>query len=224
MTNTIEHIITFKGEQYSIGEPTVTEWQKISVSKEFKNPQDFYLDLISIATGLSIEELNQVNMMEILNVIAGLSEYYSELDTKFHNTFEFKGKEYVFTNLNELTFGHFVDIDTFTSKDEVYRNQNLNYFLALLYHPKDEDYYTNLKERTEEFKELPVKYFLGAQSFFLHLEQTLYPGMKGYSFRLLMITLMIRLKRKVKRLLVNIGDGIMRLAHSLKMMLPKSMK
>ena len=224
MTNTIEHIINFKGTEYRIGEPTIREWQRISVSKEFKTVDEFYLDLISIATGLTSDELRQVNMVEILNVIAGLSEYYSELDKRFHNSFEFKGKEYVFTNLNELTFGHFVDIDTFTSKDENYRTQNLNYFLALLYHPKGEDYYTNLKERVEEFKDLPVKYFLGAQSFFLRLEQTLFPGMKGYSFRLLMITLMIRLNRKVKRLSTNIGDGIMRLVRWPNMMLRKLMK
>jgi len=78
----------------------------------------------------------------------------------------------------------------------------------LLYVPKGEHYFKNLESRREEFKELPVRYFLGAQGFFLRLEQILHPGMKGYSFLLLIITLKIRIMKKLRRVFRNIGVGM----------------
>tara|TARA_R110001606_G_scaffold307989_4_gene454982 strand:- start:243 stop:908 length:666 start_codon:yes stop_codon:yes gene_type:complete len=207
-----DHKITYKGIDYIVGEPTIENWKKIILSESFKSPEDFHMDLISISTGLSVDELRTVSMGEILNVMSGLSEYYDNIDKTFHNKITFKGVEYEFANLNDLTFGHFVDIDTFSSKDESFRTQNLEKYMALLYSPKGEDYMTNLRERTELFKELPVRYFQGAQSFFFHLEETLFPPTGRYSLRVIMITLMIRLKRKWNRLLVRIGVGIKVLA------------
>ena len=203
-----DHKITYKGIDYIVGEPTIENWKKIILSESFKTPEEFHMDLISISTGLSVDELRTVSMGEILNVMSGLSEYYDNIDKTFHNRITFKGVEYEFANLNDLTFGHFVDIDTFSSKDESFRTQNLEKYMALLYSPKGEDYMTNLRERTELFKELPVRYFQGAQSFFFHLEETLFPPTGRYSLRVIMITLMIRLKRKWNRLLVRIGVGI----------------
>ena len=203
-----DHKITYKGIDYVVGEPTIENWKKIILSESFKTPEEFHLDLISISTGLSVDELRTVSMGEILNVMSGLSEYYDNIDKTFHNRITFKGVEYEFADLNNLTFGHFVDIDTFSSKDESFRTQNLEKYMALLYSPKGEDYMTNLRERTELFKELPVRYFQGAQSFFFHLEETLFPPTGRYSLRVIMITLMIRLKRKWNRLLVRIGVGI----------------
>ena len=207
-----EHKITYDNVDYIVSEPTITNWKKIILSESFKSPEEFHMDLISISTGLSVEELRTVSMGEILNVMSGLSEYYDNIDKTFHNKITFKGVEYEFANLNDLTFGHFVDIDTFSSKDESFRTQNLEKYMALLYSPKGEDYMTNLRERTELFKELPVRYFQGAQSFFFHLEETLFPPTGRYSLRVIMITLMIRLKRKWNRLLVRIGVGIKVLA------------
>tara|TARA_R110001632_G_scaffold14344_7_gene48480 strand:- start:1191 stop:1856 length:666 start_codon:yes stop_codon:yes gene_type:complete len=207
-----DHKITYKGIDYIVGEPTIENWKKIILSESFKTPEEFHMDLISISTGLSVDELRTVSMGEILNVMSGLSEYYDNIDKTFHNKITFKGVEYEFANLNDLTFGHFVDIDTFSSKDESFRTQNLEKYMALLYSPKGEDYMTNLRERTELFKELPVRYFQGAQSFFFHLEETLFPPTGRYSLRVIMITLMIRLKRKWNRLLVRIGVGIKVLA------------
>lgn len=211
-----EHRITYDGVDYVVGEPTIENWKKIVVSESFKTPEDFNLDIISISTGLSVEELKKVSMGEILNVMSGLSEYYDNIDKSFHSKFVFKGVEYEFADLNNLTFGHFVDIDTFSQQPESFRTQNLEKYMALLYIPKGEDYMTNLKERTELFKELPVRYFQGAFTFFFHLGETLFPTTGRYSMRLLMITLMIRLKRKWKKLLTRIGRGMSRYLHSLK--------
>ena len=219
-----EHRITYDNVDYIVGEPTIDNWKKIIVSESFKTPEDFHLDLISISTGLSVEELKKVSMGEILNVMSGLSEYYDNIDKSFHGKIQFKGVEYEFADLNNLTFGHFVDIDTFSQKPESFRTQNLEKYMALLYSPKGEDYMENLKERTELFKGLPVKYFQGAQTFFFHLEETLYPPTGRYSMRLLMITLMIRLKKKWKKLLTRIGVGIRRLVLWLKTTLLKSMR
>ncbi len=207
-----EHKITYDNVDYIVSEPTITNWKKIILSESFKSPEEFHMDLISISTGLSVEELRTVSMGEILNVMSGLSEYYDNIDKTFHNKITFKGVEYEFADLNNLTFGHFIDIDTFSSKDESFRTQNLEKYMALLYSPKGEDYMTNLKERTELFKDLPVRYFQGSQSFFFHLEETLFPPTGRYSLRVIMITLMIRLKRKWNRLLVRIGVGIKVLA------------
>ena len=207
-----EHKITYKNVDYIVGEPTISNWKKIILSESFKTPEEFHLDLISISTGLSVDELRTVSMGEILDVMSGLSEYYENIDKTFHSKITFKGVEYEFADLNNLTFGHFIDIDTFSSKNESFRTQNLEKYMALFYVPKGEDYMTNLTERTELFKELPVRYFQSTQSFFFHLEETLFPPTGGYSLRVVLLTLMIRLKRKWNRLLVRIGVGIKVLA------------
>lgn len=213
----MEYIITYDNKDYEVKEPTIQTWQKINLSKEFKSESDFFLDLISYSTGLEAEELKDVDQYQIFNVIYGLSEYYTKLDTKFYNKFTFKGVDYYFTDFNNMTFGHFVDIDTYCSKDENYRTQNINYFLALLYTPKGEKYHVNLREREELFKELPIKYFLGSQRFFFLLEQTLVRNMKHFSFRLWILTKRVRLNKRFNRFM----GGIRRYLHSLRMMLPK---
>jgi hypothetical protein len=70
--------------------------------------------------------------------------------------------------MTDISFGQFVDIDTFLTKDEAYRISNLNELSAYLYVEKGTKYgQSNIKARIKEFEELPIKYLEGSVFFLL---------------------------------------------------------
>jgi hypothetical protein len=121
--------------------------------------------------------------------------------------------------MNKITFGQFVDIDTFLSKDESYRISNLHELAAYLYNEvvdgKVIDYgQIDFAKQSEEFKDLPIRYIESA-IFFL---STLGRGLQGltqiYSQSQLLMSMMI-----VRAHLARIGDGISQSATWLKTVL-----
>ena len=96
--------------------------------------------------------------------------------------------EYGFCDLPNLTFGEFIDIDSYLSKTELERKQQLNLLMSFFYRELDKDGKltpydsSKIAERSEKFKKLPIKYVNGATSFFLRLGKqspsslTLYSG------------------------------------------------
>ena len=212
----MRQFITYDGVDYDITEPTVALWMDLTALEDFTDNIDFAINLISMSTGLDKEEIRQLNWYDIMNVSQALSEYFLNQSQRFYDSFEFKGVKYKFIDLANLSFGEFVDIDTFLTKPAHQRKRELHYHMALLYREVGEDgkivKYDGalLQARADLFKDLPVKYVNGALNFFFHLEQVLRRHSGDYLKRLIMVKT-ITIRMTMVNLLLNFGIGISRL-------------
>lgn len=212
--------IEYNNNKYVLEEPTLDLWSKLVSVRDIEDNDDFSVRIISLVTGLEVEEIRKASWSTIYNASEALVDYLLKLDNRFYDTFEFQGVTYKFINLEQMSFGEFIDIDTFLTKDENYRKLNIHEYMAMLYRPLvdgviEEYDVIKMKKRAELFKGLPVKYLNGAVFFFRTLEKILHHATTSYSYRL-------RLKvQKKLRLLVNSGGGIQRLVVLLETMLLK---
>jgi hypothetical protein len=212
-----KHTIIYNGTKYEILEPTIEMWSKLMLLQDWTDETEFALVLISEMTGLSKEEISKADWHSVITASQNLSNHLLSESKKFNNEFEFDGVKYGFIDLANLSFGEFIDIDTFLGKNDHDRKREMNLLMAMLYRELDgngklTDYDSNkIQERAEKFKRLPVKYVNGASTFFLRLEKIL----QG-SFPLSLST---RLKMRVKTILIlvklvvsaSIGLGLARL-------------
>lgn len=218
-----KRFITYKDKKIEVKEPTIKVWKLIYSTKDITDEYEMSLNLISASTGLTLEELKEVEYGDVLDTSQFLIEYYNTLNTKFSETFTFKDKKYRFLDLPTISFGNYVDIDTYLSKNELDKIQGLNKYMSMLYVGEGDDP-NDLKlrkEREEIFNELPIKYYLGAHSFFLSLSQTSVSGMRDY---LIVGILMILRKLKRNKALIRFGVGTQRLVNWLKTILLKLKK
>ena len=186
-------IIELDGQDYEVKNPTIQKWAMLNLMKDLEEEDDFRLYLVSLSTGIEEDLLKQANFLQVKEAADFLTKYFIEIGDKFYNEFEFNGKEYKFLDLNNMSFGQFVDIDTFLQKDESYKKSNMNELMAMLYMEKDETTYSvdKVNERKEEFRELEVKYLQGALRFFLVLRKRLQENTPFY----------LKIKWKVKKTL-----------------------
>lgn len=169
--------IQYKGESYPINPPTIEMWSKITVLQEWMDEMELYVMLLSEVTGLSKEEIENADYQEVFDAAQVIANYFLSEGTEFINQFEFNGKNYKFIDLPNLTFGEFIDIDTFLQKPVNERKKEMNMLMAMLYREVDEkgNYKPydskSLELKAQEFKKLSIKYINGASSFFLRLEK-----------------------------------------------------
>jgi hypothetical protein len=209
----VKQTITYNDKVYDIDEPSIELWVKLDLYKDLLSEEGFVIKIISESTGLTEEQIMDADWFDIMQVAAGLTEQLLEINDKFHNEFEFEGVKYRFIDLPNLTFGEFIDIDSFLNKNEAERKSQLNFLMALLYRPVNEngelEKYDGKKIPlvAEKFKKLPVKYVHGALGFFLLLERTLLKP----SLRFLILLKWERMKKKLnkvrKKVLQSIGAG-----------------
>ena len=109
----------YKGKSYKVDEPTVEDWSKLVLLQEWTDEKEFCVKLLSFTTGLSEEEIENSDYLEVAKVAQELSIFLTQSGDKFYNEFEFNGKNYKFLDLPNLTFGEFIDIDTYLSKESV---------------------------------------------------------------------------------------------------------
>jgi hypothetical protein len=169
----------YKGKEYEIDEPTVEMWSKLVLLQEWTDEREFCVKLISFTTGLTEQEVENSDYVEVVKIANEISVFLSESGDKFYNEFSFNNKNYRFLDLPNLTFGEFIDIDTYLSKEPHEKKKEMPLMMAMLYRELDEKgnykpYNSKeLQAKAEEFKKLPVKYVRGATNFFFHLEKTL---------------------------------------------------
>jgi len=168
-------IIELDGQDYEVKNPTIQKWAMLNLMKDLEEEDDFRLYLVSLSTGIEEDLLRQANFLQVKQAADFLTQYFIEIGDRFYNEFEFNGKEYKFIDLNNMSFGQFVDIDTFLQKDESFKKSNMNELMAMLYMEKDETTYSvdKINKRKEEFRDLEVKYLQGALRFFLVLRKRL---------------------------------------------------
>jgi hypothetical protein len=208
----IENYIEYNSKKYEIKELTISMWSNIMKYKNILDDIDMYVKMISEMTGLSSEEIRNSNATSIVNTGQLLYKFLNKESKEIHYNINFEGIDYTLVDFNNISFGQFVDIDTFISKDESYRISNLNELAAYLYTEKGKNYGDkNFKKNIEIFKELPLKYVEGAVFFLSTLERELQNLSQIYSKNKLMWQ-MIRLKVAS----LNFGDTIYGLVNSQK--------
>lgn len=184
----------YKGKDYEIGEPTVEMWSKLTMLQDWTDEREFTLKLLSFTTGLSEEEIENTDYIEVSKIATKISEFLNEGGNKFYNEFDFNNKKYRFLDLPNLTFGEFIDIDTYLAKEPHEKKREMSLLMAMLYREIDEKgqykpYNSKeLQAKAEEFKKLPVKYVRGASNFFFHLEKTLQGNFRASLFQRLKLT------------------------------------
>jgi hypothetical protein len=209
----------YKGKDYEIHEPTVDTWSKLILLQEWTDEREFCIKLIAQSTGLTEEEIENSDWNEVVRISNLLSEHFLKDGKDFINEFEFNNKKYRFLDLPNLTFGEFIDIDTYLSKEAHEKKKEMNLLMAMLYREIDDNgeykpYNSKtLQQKAEEFKQLPVKYVNGATSFFLRLDKTLRGNFKGsFSLKLRLMIKMIWLVVRFS-VLISIGVGLVRLSN-----------
>ena len=211
-----KQFIKYNGKNYEVKEPTIDVWGKLASLQDWTDENEFSVLLISEVTGLSKEEILMSDWKDILLASQNLSNYLLNQGKEFYNEFEFGGQKYKFVDLPNLSFGEFVDIDSYLTKPLVERRRELHFLAAMLYREVDED--GNIKKyngndlpgRAEKFKKLPIKYLNGASSFFLLIEKI--------SRGSIQISLRTRMKMRMKVIwtlvkliaLTSIGAGLIR--------------
>jgi hypothetical protein len=204
--------IEYQGKKYPIKEPTIKMWSEVMKLQGILDDQDMFIKVIELTTGLSEDEILAADAKEIRDAGRMVFGYLNQKDKRVVSEFTHNGKEYQFLDVAEVSFGQFVDIDTFLTKEETYRIQNLNELAAYLYTEKGTKYgETKIKQRIKEFETLPIKYLEGSVFFLLNLAKasegitTLYSQSK-----------LLWLMMKVKIVFHLIGAGIQQSAHSVK--------
>lgn len=210
----IKHTITYQDKEYVVNEPSIQIWTKLDFYKDILDDNDFVIKIISESTGLTEEQIMQADWFDILQVASGLSELLLNINDDFHPDFEFDGVKYKFIDLPNLTFGEFIDIDSFLQKNEAERKNQLNFLMALFYREVGEDgkVVKNdgelLQARAEKFKNLPVRYVHGALGFFLRLEKILQKPSLKFLVRLKWLQMKKKWNKVKTKVLQSIGGGL----------------
>lgn len=169
----------YKNKEYTVDEPTVEMWSKLVLLQEWTDEREFCVMLLSMMTGLTEEEIENSDYLEVVKISNEISTFLTQDGDKFYNEFSFNNKNYRFLDLPNLTFGEFIDIDTYLTKEEHEKKKEMPLLMAMLYRELDENgnykpYNSKeLQLKAEEFKKLPVKYVRGSTNFFFHLGKTL---------------------------------------------------
>ena len=143
-----------------------------------------------------------------------IMDYYMVQSPQFYPSFTFNDINYKFVDLEHLTFGEFIDIDTFLSQPASYRMGNMNYLMALLYRETDENGVvekydgSKVENRSKTFRYLPSKYLQGALFFLEILENTLQEHITSSLVKKLWLTMKRKYQRIKLNLLRSVGAGI----------------
>jgi hypothetical protein len=179
----------YRGKFYELKEPSIELWNKLMSIKDWTDEVEFSTKLISQLCNLSEEEIMDTDWQEMIELSKQLSNYILQDSKKFYKEFEFENVKYRFIDLPNLTFGEFIDIDTFLTKPLNERLKDVNLLMAMFYREVDKDGTiskydsSKLEQRAERFKKLPVKYVNGSSTFFLLLEKALHQNLQTYSNR-----------------------------------------
>ena len=166
--------ITSKSKKFEVSEPTIREFCDVMKLKDILTEDELNVRLIEKVTGMSHEEVMEMDATTIQKIGSVLFAHYNKESKKLFQTFELKGIKYKFMDVNTISFGQFVDIDTFLKKDESYRIANLNELMAYLYCEEGTKYSdSNFKVRIEAMLDAPSHIIEGSLFFLSNLEKGL---------------------------------------------------
>ena len=164
-------------------EPEIT----IEQFQRLQHKEDLYktspADLLSMLLSVPVNELKDLplNQMEFVQSYLMSQMTESSLKDELYNIFTHNNVEYGLENdWSKLAWGAWMDMEVFSSEKI---EENIHLIMAILYRPvveKKNDKYKikpykadEIEDRAYEFRQLPVKYWFGASSFFF-LTATIY--------------------------------------------------
>jgi len=162
-------------------EITIEQFQRIHNKEELykTSPADLLGMLLNVpANQLKDLPLNQMEFVQSY-LLSQMTE--SSLKDELYNVFTHNGVEYGLENdWSKLAWGAWMDMEVFSSEDI---ENSIHLIMAILYRPivekKNGKYKIapykadEIEDRAYEFRQLPVKYWFGASSFFF-LTATIY--------------------------------------------------
>ncbi len=156
-------------------ELTISRYQKVQA-----NPTKYESTTNVLAMYLDIEphELKDLPVDQIKFLESVITQHTQEPKTDIVLTFEFQGVTYGLENdWNNMTWGQWTDLEIFSQQDKI--TDNIHIIMALLYRPIEVQKGTSYKlrkfktsevlERADLFLDLPVNYWFGCATFFLHI-------------------------------------------------------
>jgi hypothetical protein len=202
-------VLKYDGRKITIQEPTIQMWTEVMKFRELLDEEELNIRMLSLTTGLSVQEIKESDAHSMRIAADTVYKFLNQESKKLFKDIEHNGKKYVLVDVHKMSFGQFVDIDTFLQKDENYRVSNLNELAAYLYTEEGKKYgETDFRKQIEDFKTLPVKYVEGAIFFLLSIGVVSQQLSVLYSKnKPLWMWMMIRVR------LQNIGDGIQQYLH-----------
>lgn len=166
--------IEYDNKKYELQELTIEKWQNIMKFKDILDEKELYIRMISEMTSLTPEQVKDGEAQSIVTCGKMLDQFISQENKKVFANITFEGVEYELVDFGNITFGQFVDIDTFIMKDESYKIANMNELAAYLYTEKGKKYgESDFRKKIENFKNLPMKYIEGAVFFLWTTEKGL---------------------------------------------------
>lgn len=195
-----------------LSEITLGQYQKFSKIFNEDTDQDFLQKkMIEIFCGIPLADVNKIKYSSVKKVVDTISKMFNE-KPKLKKIFDFGGKQFGFhPQLSEMTFGEFVDADTFTGDWDT-----MDKAMSVLYRPiKDKFNGSYLIEdydgETKEFmKQMPLDVAFGAIFFLWNLRNELMQLILNYSAKE-----MKKLTPRQVQVLERNGDGIARCIASL---------
>jgi hypothetical protein len=196
--------ITHKGKTYEIKEPTVSSWAEVMRLKDILDEEDIYVKMIETITGLSKEQILESDASTITQIGAEIYKIFNQESKELFPVVEYRGEKYKLVDMNNISFGQYVDIDSFLRKDESYRITNLNELAAYLYTEEGVEYgKSDIKKRIEDMKDFPIKYVESSLFFLLSLTKASQGLIQIYSRNKFIWKIM-----RLRITLMLIGDGI----------------
>lgn len=196
--------VTSKSKTFEVKEPTIREFSDVMKLKDILTEDELHIRLIEKVSGLSNKEIMELDATTIQKIGSQLFTHYNKESKQLTQTFELNGVTYKFMDVHTMTFGQFVDIDTFLKKDDGYRIANLNELMAYMYCEEGTTYAeSDFKKRIESMSDAPA-YIVEPSLFFLsNLEMGLLKLTQLSSKSPVMFLIM-----KMRILLASFGDTI----------------
>jgi hypothetical protein len=129
----------FKGKFYELKEPSIELWNRLMSIKDWTDEVEFSVKLISELCNLTEEEVKNNDWEVMIELSKSLSNYILQDSKKFHKEFDFEGQKYKFIDLPNLTFGEFIDIDTFLNRTTNERLKDTHLLMAMFYREIDDN-------------------------------------------------------------------------------------
>ena len=162
-------------------EITIEQFQRLQNKEELYKTSP--ADLLSMLLSVPVNELKDLplNQMEFVQTYLMSQMTESSLKDELYNVFTHNGIEYGLENdWSKLAWGAWMDMEVFSSEKI---EENIHLIMAILYRPiterkngkyKIKPYKADeIEDRAYEFRQLPIKYWFGASSFFF-LTATIY--------------------------------------------------
>ena len=141
----------------------------------YKSPVEYYIKMLSIFGNDNLEELfNYVKTTDLDNIVGQMSFMNDEPRKLDNKSVEINGEMFFFCgNLNELTVGEYISIESLIEKDSLTSVDSIPVVLSVLLRPKNEVFDSaNCEKRIELFKDyLSIEDVFGMGIFFSNGER-----------------------------------------------------